>query len=95
MQTCREEELGCSDRSGAASDPRCSSHLRNRGDGCGGLACSVPKEQSTYVPWGYDPDGAADWIFEVEKIFQAMDFPLVEKVTLAAFMLSGDAGFWW
>ncbi|RDX77699.1 hypothetical protein CR513_42134, partial [Mucuna pruriens] len=44
---------------------------------------------------GYDPDGAADWIFEVEKIFQAMECPLVQKVTLAAFMLSGDAGFWW
>ncbi|RDY08977.1 hypothetical protein CR513_06731, partial [Mucuna pruriens] len=44
---------------------------------------------------GYDPDGAVDWIFEVEKIFQAMECPLVQKVTLAAFMLSGDAGFWW
>ncbi|RDY10248.1 hypothetical protein CR513_05265, partial [Mucuna pruriens] len=26
-QTCKEEELGCSDHPGAASDPRCSSHL--------------------------------------------------------------------
>nr|KYP32200.1 Transposon Ty3-I Gag-Pol polyprotein [Cajanus cajan] len=36
---------------------------------------------------GYNPDGAADWIFEVEKIFQAMGCPLIQKVTLAAFML--------
>ncbi|RDX83822.1 hypothetical protein CR513_35218, partial [Mucuna pruriens] len=28
---------------------------------------------------GYDPNGAVDWIFEVEKIFQAMECPLVQK----------------
>nr|KYP33489.1 hypothetical protein KK1_045648 [Cajanus cajan] len=44
---------------------------------------------------GYNPDGAADWIFKVEKIFQAMGCPLIQKVTLAAFMLSGKAGIWW
>ncbi|XP_020233103.1 uncharacterized protein LOC109813348 [Cajanus cajan] len=38
---------------------------------------------------------AADWIFEVEKIFQALECPLVQKVTLAAFMLSGEAGVRW
>ncbi|RDY09261.1 hypothetical protein CR513_06395, partial [Mucuna pruriens] len=32
-QTCKEEELGCSDHPGAASDPRYSSHLRYGGDG--------------------------------------------------------------
>ncbi|XP_020204902.1 uncharacterized protein LOC109790198 [Cajanus cajan] len=44
---------------------------------------------------GHNPDGAADWIFENEKIFQAMGCPLVQKVTLAAFMLSGEADIWW
>ncbi|RDX95970.1 hypothetical protein CR513_21428, partial [Mucuna pruriens] len=44
---------------------------------------------------GYDLKGAANKIFEVEKIFQAMECPLVHKVTLAALMLSGDVGFWW
>nr|KYP42056.1 hypothetical protein KK1_036535 [Cajanus cajan] len=44
---------------------------------------------------GYNLDGAADWIFEVEKIFQAMGCLLIQKVTLAAFMLSGEAGIWW
>ncbi|XP_020207975.1 uncharacterized protein LOC109792938 [Cajanus cajan] len=43
----------------------------------------------------YNPDEAADWIFEVEKIFQAMGCPLIQKVTLATFMLSGEAGIWW
>ncbi|XP_020206610.1 uncharacterized protein LOC109791694 [Cajanus cajan] len=32
-------------------------------------------------------------IFEVEKIFQALGCPLVQKVTLAAFMLFGEAEF--
>ncbi|XP_020239850.1 uncharacterized protein LOC109818738 [Cajanus cajan] len=31
----------------------------------------------------------------VEKIFQAVGCPLIQKVTLAAFMLSGVAGIWW
>ncbi|KAL2327193.1 hypothetical protein Fmac_020620 [Flemingia macrophylla] len=44
---------------------------------------------------GYDPDGASDWMFEVEKIVQVMECPQVQKVSLAAFMLSGDAGIWW
>ncbi|XP_020206946.1 uncharacterized protein LOC109791984, partial [Cajanus cajan] len=44
---------------------------------------------------GYNPDGAIDWIFEVEKIFQAMGCPLTQKVTLAVFMLFGEAGIWW
>ncbi|RDX97527.1 hypothetical protein CR513_19693, partial [Mucuna pruriens] len=29
-QICKEEELGCLDRPGAASDPRCSSHLSTK-----------------------------------------------------------------
>ncbi|XP_020221084.1 uncharacterized protein LOC109803821 [Cajanus cajan] len=44
---------------------------------------------------GYNLDGAADWIFKVEKIFQAMGYPLAQKVTLAAFMLFREAGIWW
>nr|KYP37887.1 hypothetical protein KK1_040888 [Cajanus cajan] len=44
---------------------------------------------------GYNPDGATDWIFEIEKIFQAMGCPLIQKVTLATFMLFGEAGIWW
>ncbi|XP_020209432.1 uncharacterized protein LOC109794395, partial [Cajanus cajan] len=31
----------------------------------------------------------------VEKIFQDMGCPLIQKVTLAAFMLSREAGIWW
>ncbi|RDY08980.1 hypothetical protein CR513_06730, partial [Mucuna pruriens] len=89
-QTCKEEELGCSDRPGAASDPRCSSHLRYGGEmgsvicECGGVRVVRVMLRALVVPSfeearGYDPDGAADWIFEVEKIFQGMECPLVQK----------------
>ncbi|XP_020236545.1 G-type lectin S-receptor-like serine/threonine-protein kinase At1g34300 [Cajanus cajan] len=37
---------------------------------------------------GYNSDRDVGWIFKVEKIFQALGCPLVQKVTLAAFMLS-------
>ncbi|RDX65287.1 hypothetical protein CR513_56065, partial [Mucuna pruriens] len=44
---------------------------------------------------GYDPDGAADWIFEVEKIFQAMECPLVQKSTLQRMIAEGTQEVNW
>ncbi|XP_020209371.1 uncharacterized protein LOC109794328 [Cajanus cajan] len=44
---------------------------------------------------GYDPDVAMNWLMEIEKIFNAMECPLTQKVRLATFMLTADAHFWW
>ncbi|XP_020225272.1 uncharacterized protein LOC109807156 [Cajanus cajan] len=44
---------------------------------------------------GYDPDVAMNWLMEIEKIFNAMECPLAQKVRLATFMLTADAHFWW
>ncbi|XP_020201827.1 uncharacterized protein LOC109787690 [Cajanus cajan] len=44
---------------------------------------------------GYDPDVAMNWLMEIEKIFNATECPLAQKVRLATFMLTADAHFWW
>ncbi|XP_020209046.1 uncharacterized protein LOC109793980 [Cajanus cajan] len=36
-----------------------------------------------------------NWLMEIEKIFNAMECPLAQKVRLATFMLTTDAQFWW
>nr|KYP45813.1 hypothetical protein KK1_032631 [Cajanus cajan] len=36
-----------------------------------------------------------NWLMEIEKIFNAMECPLAQKVRLATFMLTVDAHFWW
>ncbi|XP_020204868.1 uncharacterized protein LOC109790163 [Cajanus cajan] len=43
---------------------------------------------------GYDPDAAMNWLMEIEKIFNAIECPLAQKVRLATFMLTVDAHFW-
>ncbi|XP_057447995.1 uncharacterized protein LOC130739646 [Lotus japonicus] len=35
------------------------------------------------------------WIQEMEKIFETLHTPDAERVNLAAFMLKGDAEYWW
>ncbi|XP_057451829.1 uncharacterized protein LOC130743606 [Lotus japonicus] len=42
-----------------------------------------------------EPEKADLWIQEMEKIFEALHTPDVEKVNLATFMLKGDAEYWW
>ncbi|PNY08433.1 cellular nucleic acid-binding protein [Trifolium pratense] len=43
----------------------------------------------------YDPDGAQEWIDDVERIFRAMTCTDAQKVTLATHMLAGEAEHWW
>ncbi|XP_027368272.1 uncharacterized protein LOC113874240 [Abrus precatorius] len=43
----------------------------------------------------FNPDGAQLWIEELEKIYEAMVCTEEEKVTYAAFMLVGEAEYWW
>ncbi|KAL2330321.1 hypothetical protein Fmac_017902 [Flemingia macrophylla] len=43
----------------------------------------------------YDPDVTMRWMTEVEKIFAAMECPLIQRVNLATFLLVDDAHFWW
>ena len=44
---------------------------------------------------GYNPEGAREWISELEKIFETMECPEDKKVTYATFMLKEEAHHWW
>ncbi|XP_057426018.1 uncharacterized protein LOC130719409 [Lotus japonicus] len=43
----------------------------------------------------FEPEKADLWIQEMEKIFETLRTPDAEKVNFAAFMLKGDAEYWW
>ncbi|KAG8369324.1 hypothetical protein BUALT_Bualt15G0139400 [Buddleja alternifolia] len=42
-----------------------------------------------------DSQGIQDWISRLEKIFDAVECPEIEKVTCAAFIMEGEADRWW
>ncbi|GAU38281.1 hypothetical protein TSUD_119620 [Trifolium subterraneum] len=43
----------------------------------------------------YDPEGAQDWLQEIERIFRAMASTDAQRVMLATHMLKGEADRWW
>ena len=43
----------------------------------------------------YDPDGAQNWLKEVERIFRVMQCSEVQKVRLGTHMLAEEADDWW
>jgi hypothetical protein len=43
----------------------------------------------------HDPEGAQDWMQEIERIFRAMDCTDAQRVRLGTHMLIGEAGDWW
>ncbi|KAG8363734.1 hypothetical protein BUALT_Bualt19G0053100 [Buddleja alternifolia] len=42
-----------------------------------------------------DSQAIQDWISRLEKIFDALECPEIEKVTCAAFIMEGEADRWW
>ena len=43
----------------------------------------------------YDPDGAQDWLKEMERIFRVMDCFEAQKVHYGTHMLAKEADDWW
>src|SRR3954463_751465 len=43
----------------------------------------------------YDPDGALDWLKEIERIFRVMDCTPTQKVRYGTHMLAKEADDWW
>jgi hypothetical protein len=43
----------------------------------------------------HDPEGAQEWMQEIERIFRAMVCTDEQKVRLGTYMLIGEAGDWW
>ena len=44
---------------------------------------------------GYNPDGAHNWIREIEKIFQVMTCSEGQKVAFGTYTLVEEAEYWW
>ncbi|XP_006586470.1 uncharacterized protein [Glycine max] len=44
---------------------------------------------------GYNPDGAQNWIREIEKIFRVMACPEGQKVAFGTYTLVEEAEYWW
>ncbi|KAK2987945.1 hypothetical protein RJ640_003423 [Escallonia rubra] len=53
------------------------------------------KLKPTVFVGGANSDEADEWISNKEKIFERMQLTHAQKVSLATFYLSEDAGFWW
>ncbi|KAL6561072.1 hypothetical protein OROGR_003792 [Orobanche gracilis] len=43
----------------------------------------------------YDPDGALEWLKEIERIFQVMDCSPAQKVRYGTYVLAVEADDWW
>ena len=44
---------------------------------------------------GYDPEGAQDWLLQLEKIFRVLQCSEADKLMFATYTLLGDAEHWW
>src|ERR1051325_8144756 len=53
------------------------------------------RENSTVFKGRHDPDGALDWLKEIERIFRVMDFTPAQKVCYGSHMLAFEADDWW
>jgi hypothetical protein len=53
------------------------------------------KNSPTTFSGGFNPDGAQNWLEDMERIFQAMGCTEQQKVVLGAYMLRKDAEYWW
>src|ERR1051325_1457785 len=43
----------------------------------------------------HDPDGAFDWLKDIERIFRVMDCTQAQKVRYGTHMLASEANDWW
>ena len=70
-------------------------HLNaNRNAGSRSLA-TFQRENPPTFKGNCDPDGALDWLNEIERIFRVMDCTPAQKVRYGTHMLAVDADDWW
>ena len=73
--------------------------LANQGGGAGAAAYQgIDRFQRNDPPsfkGGYDPEGAEEWVREIEKIFDVIACEEDQKVRFAAYVLIEEAGHWW
>ena len=73
--------------------------IGNQGGGGGAVAYhGLDRFQRNDPPsfkGGYDPEGAEEWLWEIEKIFRVIECQDHQRVLFATHMLTGEAGHWW
>jgi len=42
-----------------------------------------------------NPDGADQWVIDIERIFEATQYPEERKLSYAIYVLTEEAEFWW
>ncbi|KAF1884106.1 hypothetical protein Lal_00046392 [Lupinus albus] len=55
---------------------------------------SIAQDFTLPVPRGFAPDAANEWIQSLERIFRAMGYGDVQKVTYASYMLANEVENW-
>ena len=71
-------------------------NLPNAGENDGSRSLATfQRENPPTFKGKYDPDGALDWLKEIERIFRVMDCTPAQKVRYGTHMLALEADDWW
>ncbi|XP_058746311.1 uncharacterized protein LOC131619206 [Vicia villosa] len=68
----------------------------NAGENAGSRSLATFQRENPPVFKGkHDPDGALEWLKDIERIFRVMDYTQAQKVRYGTHMLSVKADDWW
>ena len=70
-------------------------NLQGAGDAGTRSLATFQRENPPAFEGKYDPDGAMDWLREMERIFRVMDCTDEQKVRYGTHMLKKEADDWW
>ncbi|XP_058746255.1 uncharacterized protein LOC131619135 [Vicia villosa] len=71
-------------------------HQPNAGENAGSRSLATFQRENPSVFKGkHDPDGALEWLKEIERIFHVMDCTQAQKVRYGTYMLAVEADDWW
>ena len=69
--------------------------VTNEGNGINKLLNQFRKANPPSFHGEYDPEVAERWVRQIEKIFGVLECTTEQRVTLATYMLEGEAELWW
>src|SRR3954471_1751434 len=71
-------------------------HHPNAGEDVGSRSLATFQRENPLVFKGkHNPDGALEWLKEIERIFRVMDCTQAQKVRYGTHMLAVEADDWW
>src|ERR1051325_1390836 len=69
--------------------------LNAGGDAGSRSLATFQRENPPVFKGKHDPDGALEWLKEIERIFRVMDCTQAQKVRYGTHMLASEADDWW